>query len=187
MIYVRCINCSYNNVAKGTRLLDKNICCLHRKKIMQVRAFEIYIPKASPVVLAAVLCKAVVMLLLIRCWLLIPLWDSVSVLCFVVRCFVPILVFNHLDGEERAGCFVCLPCVSCLLCGSSSPCHGVVCSLLLWCFLIILTYCFFLSNLASTSGENRALYSRCPFATHVGTLPLHQLTSPPHGPNLLEL
>ena len=24
MIYVRCINCSYNKVAKGMRLLDKN-------------------------------------------------------------------------------------------------------------------------------------------------------------------
>ena len=27
------------------------------------------------------------------------------VLCFVVRYFVSILVFHHLDGEERAGCF----------------------------------------------------------------------------------
>ena len=44
MIYVRCINCSYNNVAKGICLLDKNIFCLYRKTFMQVRAFERYIP-----------------------------------------------------------------------------------------------------------------------------------------------
>ena len=44
VIYVRCINCSYNNVAKGIRLLDKSNFCLYRKKCMQVRAFERYIP-----------------------------------------------------------------------------------------------------------------------------------------------
>ena len=45
VIYVRCINCSYNNVAKGIRLLDKKaFFCLYRKKLMQVRAFERYIP-----------------------------------------------------------------------------------------------------------------------------------------------
>ena len=44
------------------------------------------------------------------------------------------------DGEERAGCFVCLPGVSWLLCGSSSRYHGFVCSLWLWYYLIILTY-----------------------------------------------
>ena len=27
------------------------------------------------------------------------------VLCFFVRYFMSILVFNHLDGEERASCF----------------------------------------------------------------------------------
>ena len=42
MIYVRCINCSYNNVAKGIRLLDKkaNIFVYTGK----IRAFESYIP-----------------------------------------------------------------------------------------------------------------------------------------------
>ena len=45
VMYVRCINCSYNNGAKGIRLLDKKaIFCLYRKKFMQVRAFERYIP-----------------------------------------------------------------------------------------------------------------------------------------------
>ena len=48
--------------------------------------------------------KAVV-LLLIHCLLLLPLCESVIFLCFVVRSFMSILVCNHLDGEERAGCF----------------------------------------------------------------------------------
>ena len=52
--------------------------------------------------LAAVRSKAVVLVLLIRCWLLLTLWYFVIVLCFVVRYFVSILVFNHLDGEDRA-------------------------------------------------------------------------------------
>ena len=55
--------------------------------------------------LAAVRSKAVVLLLLICCLLLLPLWESAIVLCFVVRYFVPSLVFNHLDEEEIAGCF----------------------------------------------------------------------------------
>ena len=39
------VNCSYNKVAKGIRLLEKKrIFCLCRKKFMQVRAFERYIP-----------------------------------------------------------------------------------------------------------------------------------------------
>ena len=37
-------------------------------------------------------------------------------------------------------CLVCLPGISRLLCGSSSRCHGFVCSLWLLYFLIILTY-----------------------------------------------
>ena len=43
VIYVRCINCSHNNVAKGIRLLDKKAFLLIQEKIMQVRAFERYI------------------------------------------------------------------------------------------------------------------------------------------------
>ena len=39
-------------------------------------------------------------------------------------------------------CLICLPGVSWWLSGSSSRCHGVVCSLWLWYFLIILTYYF---------------------------------------------
>ena len=47
VIYVRCISCSYNNVAKGIRLLDKKAIILVytvRKIFMQERAFERYIP-----------------------------------------------------------------------------------------------------------------------------------------------
>ena len=54
---------------------------------------------------AAVRSKAVVLLLLTFCLLLLPLWESVIVLCFVVRYFMSILALYHLDGEERAGCF----------------------------------------------------------------------------------
>ena len=43
-----------------------------------------------------------VQLLLIFCLLLIPLKESVIVLCFVVRYFMSIIYCNHLDGEERA-------------------------------------------------------------------------------------
>ena len=38
--------------------------------------------------------KAAVLLLLIRCWLLLPLWGSVFVPCFVVNCFVSFLVLQ---------------------------------------------------------------------------------------------
>ena len=59
-----------------------------------------------PVAWAAVRSKAVVLLLLTCYLLLLLLWESVIVHCFVVSYFMSILVFcNHLDGEERAGCF----------------------------------------------------------------------------------
>ena len=85
-----------------------------------------------------------VLLLLIRCWLLLPLWDSVIVLCFVARYIMSILVLQSSwwGRESWLLCLVCLPGVSWLLCGSSSRCHGFVCSLWLWYFLIILTYYF---------------------------------------------
>ena len=53
----------------------------------------------------AVPSKAAVLLLLIHCLLLLQLWESVIVLCFVVRNLMSILVCNHLDGEDRADCF----------------------------------------------------------------------------------
>ena len=54
---------------------------------------------------ADVRSKVVLLLLSIRCSLFLPLWDSVILLCFVVRYFVSILVCNHLDGKRSAGCF----------------------------------------------------------------------------------
>ena len=51
---------------------------------------------------AAVRSKASVLLLMAFCLLLLPLWESVIVLCFSIRYFMS----NHLDWEERAGCFV---------------------------------------------------------------------------------
>ena len=47
VIYVRCINYSYNNVAKGNRLLDKKHFLFIQEKFMHIRAFERYISFAS--------------------------------------------------------------------------------------------------------------------------------------------
>ena len=45
VLYVRCINCSYNHVARVIGLLDKKRnFCFYRKNFMQVRAFVRYIP-----------------------------------------------------------------------------------------------------------------------------------------------
>ena len=47
---------------------------------------------STSVALAAVHSKAVALLLLTCCFLVLPLWESVIVLCFVVRHFMSILV-----------------------------------------------------------------------------------------------
>ena len=91
----------------------------------------------------AVRSKAVVLFLLTFCLLLLPLWESVIVLCFVVRYFMSILVLQSSDGEERAGCFAylsswCLVMVEWLF--LAVP--WVVCGLWMWYFLIIFTYYF---------------------------------------------
>ena len=60
---------------------------------------------------AVVRSKAVVLLLLTCCLLLLPLWESVIVLCFVVRYFMSILVLQS-SGWGRESwlfCLVCLP------------------------------------------------------------------------------
>ena len=49
---------------------------------------------SPPVAYAAVRSKAVVLLLLTFCLLLLPLWESVIVLCFVVRFSMSILVLQ---------------------------------------------------------------------------------------------
>ena len=53
----------------------------------------------------------IVLLLLTFCLLLFPLWESVIVLCFVVRCFMSILVLQW-GRESWLLCLVCLPGVS---------------------------------------------------------------------------
>ena len=57
-------------------------------------------PPPPPVALAAVSSKAVVLLLLSFCLLLLPLWDSVIVLCFVVRYIISILVIILMGKRE---------------------------------------------------------------------------------------
>ena len=91
--------------------------------------------------------------LLIHCWLLLPLWESVSVLCFVVRYFMSILVLQSSwwGWESRLLCWVGLPGVSWLLYGSSLRCHGFVCSLWMWYFLIMLAYYFQLTHISISS------------------------------------
>ena len=49
---------------------------------------------SPPVAYPAVRSKAVVLLLLTLCLLLLPLWESVIVLCFAVRYFMSILVLQ---------------------------------------------------------------------------------------------
>ena len=97
----------------------------------------------SPLVAwAAVRSKAVVLLLLTFCLLLLPLWESVIVLYFVVCYFMSVLVLQSSwwGRESWLLCLICLPGVSWWLSGSSSRCHRVVYSLWLWYFLIILIY-----------------------------------------------
>ena len=64
--------------------------------------------------LAAVRSKPVVLLLLIYCLLLLPLCESVIVLCFVLRYFMSILVLQSscLGKESWLLFLVCLPGVS---------------------------------------------------------------------------
>ena len=89
---------------------------------------------------APVHSKAKVLLLLTSSLIYLQLWESVIVLCFVVRHFMSIPVLQPSWWRESwLLCLVCLSGVSWLLRGSSSRCHGFVCSLWLWYFLIILT------------------------------------------------
>ena len=79
---------------------------------------------------AALHSKVAVQLLLTFCLLLLPLWESVIVLCFVIRYFMSILELQSSwwGRESWLLCLICLPGVSlCVcVCGSSSLCHRVV-------------------------------------------------------------
>ena len=73
------------------------------------------------------------------CWLLFSLWDTVIVLCFVGSYFMSILVLQSSwwGRESWLICLVCLPGVLWLL-----WCHGIVCGLWLWYFLILIILFF---------------------------------------------
>ena len=93
-----------------------------------------------------------VLLLLTFCLLLLPLWESVIVLCFVVRYFMPILVLQSSwwGRESWLLCLICLPGVSWWFSGSSSRCPGVVCSL---CCGISWSYSLFLHLILGHHGH----------------------------------
>ena len=76
------------------------------------------------------------------CWFVVDCYSH-CILCFVVCYFVSILILQSFRWGRQSWllCFVCLPNVSWLLCGSTSRCTGLsaVCDWLLY-FLIILTF-----------------------------------------------
>ena len=128
--------------------------------------------------MTAVRSMALVLLLLIRCWVLLPLWDSVIVLCFAVRYFVSIQVLqsSRWGRESWLLCFICLPGVSWLLCRSSLRCHGFVCSLWLWYFLIILTHNFwFIEHTKYIAyAQFHVMYDHGRIQRGVGAVPLQK-------------
>ena len=80
-------------------------------------------------------------------WLFVYCFSHCGSLCCSMFCctfFMSILVLQSSwwGKESWLLCLICLPGVSWWLSGSSSRCQGVVCSLWLWYFLIILTYYF---------------------------------------------
>ena len=64
--------------------------------------------------MAALRSRAVVLLLLTFCLLLLPLRESVIVLCFVVRYFMSVLVLQSSwwERENWLCCLICLTGVS---------------------------------------------------------------------------
>ena len=88
---------------------------------------------APPVALAVVRSKVMVLLLLIRCWLLLPLWDSVIVPCFVVCCFVSIQVLQSSWWGRNSWLhvFLLMPCGHLL--GKGWPLGSR-----LWCLIVTL-------------------------------------------------
>ena len=64
-------------------------------------------PPPPPVARAAIRFKAVVLLLLINCFMHFPLFVGILYLAFILLCITlcPHWFSNHLDDEERACCF----------------------------------------------------------------------------------
>ena len=143
------------------------------------------------VALAVVHSKVVILLLFIRCWLLLPLWNSVIVLCFVVRYCVSIIVLQSSRGGRKSWwlCFDCPPGVSWLLCGSSSWYHGFVCSLWLWYFPDHTHLLFFTKsyNLYLSRFSYSIFFSASSYYKHFYLyffLQLHESTDHSRPPNL---
>ena len=94
---------------------------------------------------AAVLSKAVVQLLLIYCFMYLPLFVGVRVgLCFGIHHFMSFLVLQS-SWRGRESWLLCFYCILDFLilqmsCSSSSRCCGLVYSMWSWYSLIILTY-----------------------------------------------
>ena len=86
-------------------------------------------------------------MMLIRCWLSLPLWGSVLVPCFVDHCFVYFLVLQtSCSGRESWLLYFFLSSwclITVLFCGSSSQCRGSVRSVCLRYFLIDHTHLLF--------------------------------------------
>ena len=85
---------------------------------------------------------------------------------FFVRYFMSILVLQSswCGRESWLLYLICLPSVSWWLSCSSSRCHGVVCGLWLWFFLMILTYYFWNENYAFSHSPNRFILGQLVFA-----------------------
>ena len=79
------------------------------------------------------------------------MWEFSVCLCFVMHYFVSILVLQSSwrGRESWLLCYYCLTDVLLLLmlCGSSSRCRGLVCSVWLWYLLILLTYFLYMERI----------------------------------------
>ena len=85
--------------SKYARITIKYVCCiafhvLQKQQNLGRRFGTSKMHLSPPMAQAAVRSKAIVLLLLTFCLLLLPLWESVTVLCFVVPSFMSILVLQ---------------------------------------------------------------------------------------------
>ena len=91
--------------------------------------------------LADISPEAVVLLLMMYCILFLPLFVQIlflSLFCYFVLCVLLVLQTSYLG---RMSWLLYLNCLSDVLlqsvvCASSSLCHGLVCNMRLWYFLI---------------------------------------------------
>ena len=95
------LNVSVELVVIHTNYCFGQILLLFDRTIMGVRRYHtpdrtllLVCILSPPVAWAAVRSKVMVLLLLTFCLLLLPLWESVIVLCFVIRYFMSILVLQ---------------------------------------------------------------------------------------------